>query len=42
MCSSRRPGKPICRLDNVSDREPAIFIAFYLLNGDQPLIRSVQ
>ena len=35
-------GEAICRFDNLSDREPATFIAFYLLNGDQPLIQPIQ
>jgi quercetin dioxygenase-like cupin family protein len=35
-------GETIHRFDNRSDREPAIFIAFYLLTGDQPLIQPLQ
>jgi quercetin dioxygenase-like cupin family protein len=35
-------GEAIRRFDNLSDREPATFIAFYLLNGDQPLIQPIQ
>ena len=31
----------ILRFDNLSSREPATFIAFYLLAGDQPLIQSL-
>jgi quercetin dioxygenase-like cupin family protein len=34
-------GATIHRFDNLSDREPAIFIAFYLLAGDQPLIQPI-
>ena len=32
-------GETIRRFDNLSDRESATFIAFYLINGDQPLIQ---
>jgi quercetin dioxygenase-like cupin family protein len=32
----------IRRFDNLSGSEPATFIAFYLLSGDQPLIRPIQ
>jgi quercetin dioxygenase-like cupin family protein len=32
----------IYRFDNLSDSEPAAFVAFYLLTGDQPLIRPIQ
>lgn len=35
-------GETIHRFDNLSDGEPATFIAFYLLNGDQPLIQPIQ
>jgi quercetin dioxygenase-like cupin family protein len=35
-------GETIRRFDNLSDSEPAAFIAFYLLNGDQPLIQLIQ
>ena len=35
-------GETIRRFDNLSDREPATFIAFYLVNGDQPLIQPAQ
>jgi quercetin dioxygenase-like cupin family protein len=35
-------GETIRRFDNLSAREPATFIAFYLANGDQPLIQPVQ
>jgi quercetin dioxygenase-like cupin family protein len=35
-------GETIHRFDNRSDIEPAIFIAFYLLSGDQPLIQPLQ
>jgi quercetin dioxygenase-like cupin family protein len=35
-------GETIHRFDNLSDTEPATFIAFYLLNGDQPLIQPIQ
>jgi len=34
-------GETIHRFDNLSDSEPATFIAFYLLNGDQPLIQPL-
>jgi quercetin dioxygenase-like cupin family protein len=34
-------GLTIRRFDNVSDAEPAAFIAFYLLDGDQPLIQPI-
>jgi quercetin dioxygenase-like cupin family protein len=32
-------GVTIQRFDNLSATEPAVFIAFYLLTGDQPLIQ---
>lgn len=32
------PGATITRFDNVSDADPAVFVAFYPLSGDQPLI----
>ena len=35
-------GETIQRFDNLSDREPAAFVAFYLLNGDQPLIQPIR
>ncbi len=35
------PGVPVHRFDNLSASEPAAFIAFYLLTGDQPLIAAV-
>jgi quercetin dioxygenase-like cupin family protein len=35
-------GEAIRRFDNLSGSEPAIFIAFYLLSGDQPLIQPIQ
>jgi quercetin dioxygenase-like cupin family protein len=35
-------GETIHRFDNLSDREPAVFIAFYLLSGDQPLIQPIK
>ncbi|HUC21207.1 MAG TPA: cupin domain-containing protein [Streptosporangiaceae bacterium] len=35
-------GETINRFDNLSDSEPAVFIAFYLLTGDQPLIQPIQ
>jgi hypothetical protein len=35
------PGEIIRRFDNLSRTEPAIFIAFYLLDGDQPLIQPI-
>jgi quercetin dioxygenase-like cupin family protein len=35
-------GETILRFDNRSDREPATFIAFYLLTGDQPLIEPIE
>jgi len=31
-------GETIHRFDNLSDSEPAAFVAFYLLTGDQALI----
>jgi quercetin dioxygenase-like cupin family protein len=35
-------GETIHRFDNLSDTEPATFIAFYLLNDGQPLIQPIQ
>ncbi len=35
-------GEAIHRFDNCSDSEPATFIAFYLLTGDQPLIQPIR
>jgi len=35
-------GETIRRFDNLSDAASATFIAFYLLSGDQPLIRPIQ
>jgi quercetin dioxygenase-like cupin family protein len=35
-------GETIHRFDNLSDSQPATFIAFYLRAGDQPLIQPVQ
>jgi quercetin dioxygenase-like cupin family protein len=35
-------GQTIHRFDNLSDTQPATFIAFYLLTGDQPLIQPIQ
>jgi quercetin dioxygenase-like cupin family protein len=35
-------GETIHRFDNLSDREPAVFIAFYLLTGDQALIVPIR
>ena len=35
-------GETIRRFDNLSDRESATFVAFYLINGDQPLIQLAQ
>ena len=35
-------GETIHRFDNLSDTQPATFIAFYLLTGDQPLIQPIQ
>lgn len=32
-------GHIIRRFDNLSAADPAVFIAFYLLSGDQPLIQ---
>jgi len=32
----------IRRFDNASASEPAVFIAFYLLTGDQPLIQPIR
>jgi quercetin dioxygenase-like cupin family protein len=34
-------GEIIRRFDNLSRTEPATFIAFYLLDGDQPLIQPI-
>jgi quercetin dioxygenase-like cupin family protein len=34
-------GEVIHRFDNSSASEPAAFIAFYLVNGDQPLITLI-
>jgi quercetin dioxygenase-like cupin family protein len=34
-------GVTILRFDNVSDSRPAIFVAFYLLSGEQPLIQPI-
>ena len=34
-------GETIHRFDNLSGDEPAVFVAFYLLTGDQPLILPV-
>jgi quercetin dioxygenase-like cupin family protein len=35
-------GETIHRFDNLSGSQPATFIAFYLLTGDQPLIQPIQ
>jgi quercetin dioxygenase-like cupin family protein len=35
-------GETIRRFDNMSADEPATFVAFYLLTGDQPLIRPLE
>ena len=35
-------GETIHRFDNLSDAEPAVFVAFYLLDGDQPLIQPLE
>lgn len=35
-------GKTVRRFDNLSATEPATFIAFYLLRGDQPLIEPIR
>jgi quercetin dioxygenase-like cupin family protein len=35
-------GEIIHGFDNLSDSEPAVFVAFYLLTGDQPLIQPIQ
>jgi quercetin dioxygenase-like cupin family protein len=35
-------GETIHRFDNLSATEPAVFIAFYLLSGDQPPMRPIQ
>jgi quercetin dioxygenase-like cupin family protein len=35
-------GATIRRFDNLSATEPATFIAFYLLDGDQPLIEPIR
>jgi quercetin dioxygenase-like cupin family protein len=34
-------GETIHRFDNLSATEPAVFVAFYLLAGDQPLIQPI-
>jgi quercetin dioxygenase-like cupin family protein len=34
-------GETIHRFDNVCDSQPAAFVAFYLLRGDQPLITPI-
>lgn len=34
-------GAAIRRFDNLSAREPATFVAFYLVSGDQPLIEPI-
>jgi quercetin dioxygenase-like cupin family protein len=34
-------GETIYRFDNLSDTEPAVFVAFYLVDGDQPLIQPL-
>jgi quercetin dioxygenase-like cupin family protein len=34
-------GETIHRFDNLSDAEPAVFVAFYLLDGGQPLIKPL-
>ena len=36
-----RAGETIHRFDNLSATEPAVFIAFYLLTGDRPLIQPI-
>ena len=35
-------GEAIDRFDNLSGTQPATFIAFYLLTGDQPLIQPIR
>jgi quercetin dioxygenase-like cupin family protein len=35
------PGARIGRVDNLSSSEPATFVAYYPLTGDQPLIEFV-
>lgn len=35
-------GETIRRFDNLSDAEPAVFVAFYLLDGDKPLIQPLE
>ena len=35
-------GAAIHRFDNASASQPATFIAFYLLTGDQPLIQPIR
>jgi quercetin dioxygenase-like cupin family protein len=35
-------GVTILRFDNVSDSRPAVFVAFYLLSGEQPLIQPIE
>jgi quercetin dioxygenase-like cupin family protein len=32
------PGAPVVRFDNASDDQPAVFIAHYPLEGNQPLL----
>jgi hypothetical protein len=36
------PGEIIRRFDNLSGSEAAIFVAFYLLSGDQPPVELIQ
>lgn len=36
------PGAAVSRFDNLSDTEPATFVAYYLLTGDQPLITFIE
>jgi quercetin dioxygenase-like cupin family protein len=34
-------GTVIAKFDNASDRDPLVFVAFYLLDGNQELIRML-
>jgi hypothetical protein len=40
--SAEPAGEAVRRFDNLSGREPAAFIAFYLLNGYQPPIQPIR
>jgi quercetin dioxygenase-like cupin family protein len=37
-----QPGELVRRFDNLSAAEPATFIGFYLLSGNQPLFQPIQ